>query len=110
MLFTVLLAKIFLDEDIPLQELLIFFYQTDNGMAAVLGGCNVKLFNVPQMGMFSAANYGTDEFHVAEIHPIHPGIIMIKLLIGLTTNGILVGVNVQWDALYTAGPKEFKLC
>ncbi len=50
---------------LPLQDT-TDFYKTDDGILQLAVGTYYQTFNVPPNGewYFSAANYGTDEFHV----------------------------------------------
>jgi len=80
------------------------FYKTDAGILQLAVGTYYQTFNVPPNGewYFSAANYGTDEFHVGGDPSNSPWNNYDQTFNpGLTSNGNLVGVNVQWDALYT---------
>ena len=80
-------------------------YKTDAGILQLAVGTYYQTFNVPENGewYFSAANYGTDEFHVGGDPSNSPWNNYDQTFNpGLTTNGNLQGVNVQWDALYTA--------
>ena len=80
------------------------FYQTDAGILQLAVGTYYQVFNAPENGewYFSAANYGTDEFHVGGDPSNSPWNNYDQTFNpGLTTNGNLQGMNVQWDALYT---------
>ena len=80
------------------------FYKTDAGILQLAVGTYYQVFNVPENGewYFSAANYGTDEFHVGGDPSNSPWNNYDQTFNpGLTTNGNLQGMNVQWDALYT---------
>ncbi|MDQ6812146.1 MAG: RagB/SusD family nutrient uptake outer membrane protein [Bacteroidota bacterium] len=105
MLFTVASCKKnFLDETLSTART-TDFYQTDAGILQLAVGTYYQTFNVPPNGewYFSAANYGTDEFHVGGDPSNSPWNNYDQTFNpGLTSNGNLVGVNVQWDALYTA--------
>ena len=105
MLFTFASCKKnFLDENLTTART-TDFYQTDDGILQLAVGTYYQTFNVPPNGewYFAAANYGTDEFHVGGDPSNSPWNNYDQTFNpGLTSNGNLVGVNVQWDALYTA--------
>jgi hypothetical protein len=105
MLFTIASCKKnFLDETLTTART-TDFYQTDDGILQLAVGTYYQTFNVPENGewYFSAANYGTDEFHVGGDPSNSPWNNYDQTFNpGLKTNGNLQGVNVQWDALYTA--------
>jgi len=80
------------------------FYKTDAGILQLAVGTYYQVFSAPENGewYFSAANYGTDEFHVGGDPSNSPWNNYDQTFNpGLTTNGNLQGMNVQWDALYT---------
>jgi starch-binding outer membrane protein, SusD/RagB family len=80
------------------------FYKTDAGILQLAVGTYYQVFNVPENGewYFAAANYGTDEFHVGGDPSNSPWNNYDQTFNpGLTSNGNLQGINVQWDALYT---------
>ncbi len=80
------------------------FYKTDAGILQLAVGTYYQVFNVPENGewYFAAANYGTDEFHVGGDPSNSPWNNYDQTFNpGLTNNGNLIGINVQWDALYT---------
>jgi starch-binding outer membrane protein, SusD/RagB family len=95
--------KSFLDEKLTTART-TDFYKTDAGILQLAVGTYYQVFNVPENGewYFSAANYGTDEFHVGGDPSNSPWNNYDQTFNpGLTTNGNLQGMNVQWDALYT---------
>ncbi len=80
-------------------------YKTDEGIMQLAVGTYYQTFNVPENGewYYCAANYGTDEFHIGGDPSNSPWNNYDQTFNpGLTNNGNLIGVNVQWDALYTA--------
>ena len=81
------------------------FYKTDAGILQLAVGTYYQTFNVPVNGewYYCAVNYGTDEFHIGGDPSNSPWNNYDQTFnSGLTTNGNLEGVNVQWDAIYTA--------
>src|SRR6185437_3733222 len=81
------------------------FYKTDAGILQLAVGTYYQTFSVPVNGewYYCAANYGTDEFHVGGDPSNSPWNNYDQTFnSGLATNCNLQGVNVQWDALYTA--------
>ncbi|HEX5152001.1 MAG TPA: RagB/SusD family nutrient uptake outer membrane protein [Parafilimonas sp.] len=96
--------KDFLDETLTTART-TEFYKTDEGILQLAVGTYYQTFNAPENGewYFSAANYGTDEFHIGGDPSNSPWNNYDQTFnSGLATNGNLQGVNVQWDALYTA--------
>ncbi|HMK17794.1 MAG TPA: RagB/SusD family nutrient uptake outer membrane protein [Chitinophagaceae bacterium] len=94
--------KEFLDEELttaPNNE----FYKTDAGIQQLAVGTYFQVFEVPTNGewFYCATNYGTDEFHIGGDPSNSPWNNYDPTFNpALATNGNLMGVNNQWDALY----------
>jgi len=94
--------KEFLDEELttaPNNE----FYKTDAGIQQLAVGTYYQVFEVPTNGewFYCATNYGTDEFHIGGDPSNSPWNNYDPTFNpALATNGNLMGVNNQWDALY----------
>lgn len=82
------------------------FYKTDEGILQLSVGTYYQTFSVPENGewYYSAANYGTDEFHIGGDPSNSPWNNYDQSFNSLITpvNGNTVGANAQWDALYLA--------
>jgi len=94
--------KEFLDEELttaPNNE----FYKTEAGILQLAVGTYFQVFEVPTNGewYYCATNYGTDEFHIGGDPSNSPWNNYDPTFNpALATNGNLMGVNNQWDALY----------
>lgn len=82
------------------------FYKTDAGILQLAVGSYYQTFTVPVNGewYYSAANYGTDEFHIGGDPSNSPWNNYDQTFNSAITpvNGNTALANFQWDALYTA--------
>jgi hypothetical protein len=81
------------------------FFKTDEGILQLAIGAYYQTFSVPENGewYYSAANYGTDEFHIGGDPSNSPwnNYDQTYNSVITTVNGNTSGANAQWDALYT---------
>ncbi len=81
------------------------FYKTDAGILQLAVGTYYQVFTVPENGewYYSAANYGTDEFHIGGDPSNSPWNNYDQTFNSAITpvNGNTALANSQWDGLYT---------